>query len=269
MSRRRFIADAVKGDRAILAGAHAAHLSRVLRARPGQEFDIAANGCVRRGRILTVAADRVEFQLGEEVPATTPIPVTLYLAVIKFERLEWAIEKCTELGVAHIVPLIAGRTDTHLAAAAAKRVERWRRLATQAAEQSRRTAPPEIGPPVKLSRDVLAFPGSGIVLAESEARMTLKEALAGFSANRLPEDFGLSPDSAKRDDADAGLALAIGPEGGWTELELNWFGDAGWTSAALGPTILRTETAAIAALALVMAELPSPKIKGTLYASPT
>src|ERR1700693_4297049 len=132
MTRRRWIADEVSGTRAVLVGAHAEHLSRVLRARIGQEFDITAGNKVRRGRVTAIAQDRVEFELGEEIPALVTVPVTLALSIFKFDRMEWAIEKCTELGAARIIPVIAGRTEINLAAAAVKRVERWRRIALQA-----------------------------------------------------------------------------------------------------------------------------------------
>ncbi len=122
MTRRRFIADEVSGDRASLVGEHADHLVRVLRARVGQDFDIAAGDAVRRGRITSVENGRVEFELGEEVSGDSLAEITLLLAVFKFDRMEWAIEKCTELGVSRIVPVIARRTDAHLAAASAKRV---------------------------------------------------------------------------------------------------------------------------------------------------
>ncbi len=233
MTRRRWIADEVAGDRAALIGAHAAHLARVLRARVGQEFDIAAGNVVRRGRVLSVNEERVEFELGETVFAADAASVTLLLAIFKFDRMEWAIEKATELGVARIVPVIARRTETHLARAAEKRVERWRRIAREAAEQSRRIASPEIQAPVKF-KDAVAFAAERrIVLAESEQQLSLKEALAA------------GPGS---------LALAVGPEGGWTDQELEAFAAAGWTPATLGDFILRAETAAIAALAVVMAE---------------
>ena len=146
MTRRRFIADEITNARAALVGDHANHLSRVLRASVGQEFDIAAGASVRRGTITSISDARVEFDLGEEVPATALAEITLVLAIFKFDRMEWAIEKCTELGVSQIVPVIANRTDSHLAAASAKRVERWRRIALQATEQSRRASPPEIVP---------------------------------------------------------------------------------------------------------------------------
>src|ERR1700678_3637390 len=135
MTPRRFIADEVSGDRAALLGEHADHLVRVLRARAGQEFDIATGDVVRRGRVISTRNDRVDFDLGEEISARTIAQITLLLAVFKFDRMEWAIEKCTELGVSRIVPVMARRTDAHLAAASMKRVERWQRIALQAAEQ--------------------------------------------------------------------------------------------------------------------------------------
>src|ERR1700733_15230303 len=151
MTRRRFIADEVLGDRAALVGEHADHLARVLRGRIGQDFDIATGNAVRRGRITFVGDARVEFELGEEVSARTPGEITLVLAIFKFDRMEWAIEKCTELGVSRIVPAIARRTDSRLAAASVKRVQRWQRIARQASEQSRRAAAPEIAEPIKVS----------------------------------------------------------------------------------------------------------------------
>jgi 16S rRNA (uracil1498-N3)-methyltransferase len=236
MTRRRWIADEVSGNRAILTGNHAEHLARVLRARVGQEFDIATGLAVRKSRITSIAESRVEFELGEEVAAAAAAKITLALAVFKFDRMEWAIEKCTELGVAHIVPVIAQRTDVHLAAATTKRTERWRRIARQAAEQSRRALPPEIAAPIGFP-ETLALPGDvRIVLAESEEQALLRDVLES-----LPQE--------------AGIVLAVGPEGGWTTDELQGFHQAGWTSASLGRTVLRAETAAIAATAIAASEL--------------
>ncbi len=235
MTRRRWIADEVSGTRAALVGDHAAHLARVLRARVGQRFDIASGGRVRSGRVTSVSDTRGEFELGGEVEASPAAHVTVLLAVFKFDRMEWAIEKLTELGVARIVPLIARRTDARLAAAAARRVERWRRIALQAAEQSRRASPPEIAAPARLKEALAGAEGLRVVLAESEDHRSLKEALA--SAATQP------------------LVLAIGPEGGWTEDELASFTAVGWLTASLGPNVLRAETAAIAAVAVLLAEL--------------
>jgi len=234
MTRRRWIADEVSGNHAALVGSHADHLCRVLRAQVGQEFDIAAGSEVRHGCITRIEPDRVEFELGEVVPAASLPQITLALSIFKFDRMEWVIEKCTELGVAGIVPVIARRTESHLVNAAAKRVERWQRIARQAAEQSRRTSPPEVSQPIKL-KDALGLPGSTrILLSETEKDLMLKDALR---------------------EAASDVVLALGPEGGWTVAELDQFRDAGWSSASLGDTILRAETAAIAAIAVALSEL--------------
>jgi 16S rRNA (uracil1498-N3)-methyltransferase len=236
MTRRRWIADEISGNRAIVSGAHAEHLSRVLRARVGQEFDITTGNKVRRGHVTAVTSDRVEFELGDEVSTPVLPQVTLALSIFKFDRMEWAIEKCTELGVARIIPVIASRTDARLATAAAKRADRWRRIALQAAEQSRRVSPPEIPQPLKL-KDALALPGSTrILLSENKPDAMLKDLL-----------------QSHRRDSD--VVLALGPEGGWTNDELKLFQEASWLSASLGSTILRAETAAIAALAVVLSQL--------------
>jgi 16S rRNA (uracil1498-N3)-methyltransferase len=236
MTRRRWIADEVSENSAALTGSHAEHLVRVLRAHLGQEFDISTPSGVRRGHIVRMDEGRVEFQLGEEVSTFAMPSVTLVLSIFKFDRMEWAIEKCTELGAARIIPLIARRTDTRLAAAAGKRVERWQRIARQASEQSRREAPPEISAPLKLKRAAELSSGTRVVLAESEQGIMLKDALQSHTPGE-------------------GVVLAFGPEGGWTENELELFRAANWTLASLGGTILRAETAAVAATAVVMAEL--------------
>lgn len=236
MTRRRWIADQVFGTRAILVGAHAEHLSRVLRAHVGQEFDITAGTQVHRGRITAISDNQVEFELGDEVPAPSSLQVCLALSIFKFDSMEWAIEKCTELGVARIVPVIARNTEAHLATAAVKRVDRWRRIALQACEQSRRSSPPEICPPMKL-RDAIALTGGPrILLSETESEVMLRDVLQAHSR-------------------DSEVVLALGPEGGWTNDELKLFQAAGWLPASLGSTILRAETAAIAAMAIVVSEL--------------
>lgn len=236
MTRRRWIADEFTANRAVLTGSHADHLIRVLRAQVGQEFDIVAGASVREARITAISNQRVEFALGEILPITRIPEVTLFLAIFKFDRMEWAIEKCTELGAAKIVPVITHRTESHLASAAQKRRERWERIARQAAEQSRRASAPEIGQPVKLKDAVAQVGDFRILLNESEKKLSLKEVLQSH------------PPASD-------VLLAIGPEGGWTEAELASFVEAGWVSASLGETTLRTETAAIATLAVVVMEL--------------
>jgi 16S rRNA (uracil1498-N3)-methyltransferase len=235
MTRRRWIADEFSENQAALTGAHADHLARVLRARVGQEFEIAAGESIRIGRISSIHDGRVEFELGEEIAAAPVLKLTLALAIIKFDRMEWAIEKCTELGVSGIVPVIARRTDAHLVKAAAKRVERWQRVAREASEQSRRAAAPEISNPLTLKEAIGLPAGLRVVLSESEKAVSLKEVL--------------------RESGGSDLILALGPEGGWTEEEETAFRQAGWRGCTLGPTILRAETAAIAATAIAFSEL--------------
>ena len=239
MTRRRWIADEVSSDQAVLTGRNAEHLSRVLRARIGQQFEIATAEGVRLGEIVEIQPERVVFSLNpaqvSELNKNT-LTVHLYLAIFKFDRFEWAVEKCTELGVTNIVPVIAARTDAHLASAAIKRVERWRRIAHEASQQSRRDRPPEVPNPEKLSKLIEAAPGLRIVLSEAKRGHTL------LSLLKNSHEF----------------SLAVGPEGGWTSSELDLFQSNGWSSASLGTTILRAETAATAALAIAQgAFLPS------------
>jgi 16S rRNA (uracil1498-N3)-methyltransferase len=236
MTRRRWIADEFSDNQAALTGEHAGHLIRVLRARIGQEFDIAAGPTIRRGRITHISDTRVDFELGDEIPAATTTNLTLLLSIFKFDRMEWAIEKCTELGISRIVPVIARRTDAHLASAASKRVERWRKIVLQAAEQSRRASPPEIADPVKLKGAANHAASLRLLLAESENQTFLRDVL------------GANADAS-------GIVLAVGPEGGWADDELHLFQQNGWISATLGMAILRAETAAIAATAICISEL--------------
>jgi 16S rRNA (uracil1498-N3)-methyltransferase len=236
MTRRRWIADEVSGDRAFLIGRNAEHLSRVLRARVGQQFEIATPSGVRLGEIVQIEPQRIVFSTSDlpqlDVRAQAA-QIRLYPAIFKFDRFEWALEKCTELGVTSIVPVMARRTDTHLASAARKRVERWRRIVHESAQQSRRDTVPEIGDPETLDEIVLKAPAKRIVLAEAQRE------------NRLANVVALASE----------LSLAIGPEGGWTESELVLFRKNEWCEASLGPTILRAETAAIAAVAIARSVL--------------
>lgn len=229
MTRRRWIADEITGNRAALTGDHARHLAQVLRAQVGQEFDISTGSEVRRGRIATISPERVEFALGEVVAHSDHVEITVAISIFKFDRMEWAIEKCTELGVARIVPVIAARTELHLAASSRKRAERWRRISNQASEQSRRVSVPEIFEPIKFNELPEMAGETRIVLSETEQKLMLKDAVARQSQSVL---------------------LAFGPEGGWKHQELAALREHGWLSASLGSTVLRAETAVIAAVAV-------------------
>jgi 16S rRNA (uracil1498-N3)-methyltransferase len=238
MTRRRWIAEHWDEATASIVGAQAAHMARVLRAEPGMEADVVAGGHVFHAEVAAVSPDEVRFNLVAEVQADPALPVTLVVAVYKFDHMEWAIEKATELGVAALAPVIAQRTEKHLAQTAEKRAERWRRIAHEAAQQSRRSDVPVIHNPTPLATRVRAASEmTRIVLAEQERTTTLR---------RLIEEAV----EAAGEEMPA-LEIAIGPEGGWAPGEEALFDANGWRAATLGPRILRAETAAIAALAVV------------------
>ncbi len=256
--RRRWIADTFTPatghpTHAALTGDQALHLARVLRAEPGQVFDVVAAGFLHRAEITSVSPERVDFVLHEELESDSALPLHLYLAVFKFDHLEWAIEKATELGVAKITPILARRTEKHLAQSSAKRVDRWRRIAHEASQQSRRTSVPVIADPVALKQALAAEQAPyRILLSETEQALTLSQRFQtgdhGPGAPRLDsetweEDSGSVQTTATH-------ALAIGPEGGWAPEEMALFTQHAWTHVTLGPRILRAETAAIAAIAI-------------------
>ncbi len=237
MTRRRWIADTWDEATASIEGGQAAHLIRVLRAEPGMEFDVVAGGHVWHSVVAGITADAVRFNLIAELTADPALPLTLLLSVYKFDRMEWAIEKVTELGAESIVPVIARRSEKHLAQAAAGRVERWRRVALEASKQARRSDVLRIEDPVAL-KEALHHEVQALrfVLAEQERTTTLRHALTEAL-------------SAAGDEAPA-IRVAVGPEGGWSPEEEAMFDAENWKPVSLGPRILRAETAAITAVAI-------------------
>jgi 16S rRNA (uracil1498-N3)-methyltransferase len=240
MTRRRWIADTWTATTASLTGDQAAHLARVLRAEPGQIYDVVSNGFLHRAEITSVSDAEVLFTLHEELESDAALPLHLLLAVFKFDHMEWAIEKATELGIARITPILARRTEKHLTQSALKRSERWRRIALEASKQSRRTDIPNIADPIPL-KQALAEEKSPtrILLSETEQTRTLTAVLQAATSSQQESD----------------TALAIGPEGGWTPEEMSLFTQHQWQPVTLGPRILRAETAAIAAIAIASTHL--------------
>ena len=239
MTRRRWIAERWDEATATLVGAQAEHMARVLRAEVGSEADVVAGGRVFHARVAAVSNQEVRFNLIAELRADPALAVTLVVSIYKFDRMEWALEKATELGVRAVVPVIARRTEKHLAQAAEKRAERWRRIVHEAAQQSRRSDVPLIHDPTTLAARVRAgSAATRIVLAEQERttalRIAIEEAAGQAAGQKMPE-----------------LEIAIGPEGGWAPDEEALFDSNGWRAVSLGPRILRAETAAIAALVVV------------------
>ena len=231
--RRRFFVDTFDADRAVLTGEAAHHLGRVLRAEPGQLYELSDGTSVRLGKIELSGRDRVEFSLLEPIPARiSSLNKTLLLAVVKFDAFEWAIEKATELGVDRIVPLAAERSEKGLLAAVEKRAGRWRKIAFEASQQSRRVRLPTIEDAAK-PKTAFERTGAGlkVMLSERKDSCSLRHVLEGKSARHV--------------------TLAIGPEGGWTTTEFADAGAYGFEEATLGTLILRTETAVTAGLAAV------------------
>jgi 16S rRNA (uracil1498-N3)-methyltransferase len=242
MTRRRWIADTWDEATASLTGEQASHLIRVLRAQAGMEFDIVAGDRVWHAIIAGISGDAVRFNLIAEIESDPALPIIVLLSVFKFDRMEWTIEKTTELGVSRIIPIIARRSEKHLAQAAQNRVERWRKIAREAAKQSRRSDIPVIEDAIPL-KTAARREGEAVklLLAEQERATTLRAALEEAlkaAKNEYPE-----------------IRLATGPEGGWTAEEEALFDAEGWRPVSLGPRILRAETAAITATAVTASML--------------
>lgn len=233
MARRRFFVDAIHAGTAELRGDEARHLSRVLRAAPGQVYEISDNRSAHVAEIVESKPDRVVFRILEPIPSPPPpVGITLCAALIKFDRFEWIVEKATELGVDRVLPVETARSEKGLFEASRKRTERWVRIARESSEQSRRVSVPEILPAVRLD-DALAV--------EADFRYFLDESEAPPIVASLP---------AHRQSTDR-LAVFLGPEGGWTDAERRSAAAAGWQPVSLGKQILRAETAAVAVLAVL------------------
>lgn len=242
--RRRFFIEQFEEESAILRGDGAEHLGRVLRAEPGQLYELSDGQHVWLARVERVAIskrgeNRVEFALVEPIVVhERQLEIQLLISLVNFERLEWCLEKATELGATEIIPLAASRTDKPLIAAAEKRARRWEKILLESAQQSRRLRTPNLR---AVQRPAEAFANVDaelrIMLSERPEGASMKEALNGAKA--------------------ASGALAIGPEGGWTEEEFLAARSAGFREVSLGETILRTETAVLAALAILRFALKS------------
>ena len=234
--RRRFFVDKFSAGRAELRGDGAQHLGRVLRAEPGQLYELSDGADVWLARVEKISrvrgGDAIEFALTEKIAAQdSPLRIKLLLSIVKFDRLEWCLEKATELGVAEIVPVAAARSEKPLVLAAGKRSERWKKILLEAAQQSRRLRPPILAAPAKFED----------ALAESEEKTKI---LFSERADATPLRDILRTASGQQ------VCLAIGPEGGWTDREFAAAAKNGFCEASLGHDILRTETAVTAALAI-------------------
>jgi 16S rRNA (uracil1498-N3)-methyltransferase len=225
MSERFFLDAAPRGGRALLAGDEARHLARVLRAAIGDEVRVFdGTGCEWVARVAALGRDEVALDVVGELPAAPAAnrPVTLAVALPKGERQKWLVEKLTELGVARLVPLV---TERGVAEATPAALDRLRRGVVEACKQCGRNRLMEIGEPATIAEACAATPPGGRVILC---------------------DPGGPPLAAREPGPAAAVLGLVGPEGGFTAVEVAAAELAGAVRASLGPHVLRVETAAIA-----------------------
>jgi 16S rRNA (uracil1498-N3)-methyltransferase len=236
--RRRFFVEEFQRDSAVLHGEDAAHLGRVLRAEPGQLYELSDGESVWLGKVEAIASTHknggsIEFSLVEPIEQQAPaLKVELLISLVKFDRFEWCLEKATELGVSQIIPLAAARSEKKLISAAAKRSERWEKILRESAQQSRQLKPPVL---------------SAVLAAEK----AFANSRAGCQF-LFPERQDARPvRSVQMGCLSKSISVAIGPEGGWTDAEIAAARKAGYFETSLGEGILRTETAVISAISIL------------------
>lgn len=227
-----------------IRGSDFKHLSQVLRLGTGdiiQVFD--GSGMEYTARLSELGRDQAIAAIVESYQADTEprVRLTLYQGLPKMEKMDLIIQKAVELGVCRIVPVLTRRTVVQLdGPSAEKRAVRWNRIAMEASKQCGRACVPEVIKPLSLEDALhdLRDPDLAIALYENEEKKCLKELLKCYNIN------------------DAGnIALFIGPEGGFTKEEADAMRQGGIKTASLGGRILRTETAAISGISIIMYEM--------------
>ena len=226
MSERFFIAVPPAGDRGMLEGDEARHLTRVLRAKVGDTVSLFDGGGREwPARVASIGRDRVELDTGSPTfdPPPAGIPVTLAVALPKGDRQKWMVEKLTELGTSRLVPLETTRGVAEATASAQARLER---VVIEACKQCGRNRLMEVATGRALERLLAEVPADACVVIAHPGGLPLDEAVARSAATEV-------------------IAL-VGPEGGFTDEELDGADRAGVIRVSLGQHILRVETAAIA-----------------------
>ncbi|HVB88441.1 MAG TPA: RsmE family RNA methyltransferase [Candidatus Dormibacteraeota bacterium] len=256
--RRRFFVEKFDTQSATLQGETAEHLGRVLRAEPGQLCELSDGSSVWLGRVERVAISkrgdsRIDFALIEPIAVReSRLRIILLVALVKFDRFEWCLEKATELGAAEIIPLAAARSDKPLIAAAEKRRARWEKILIESSQQSRRLRPPILRFDERVQGghvdgDAAWKPQAAFSGCVAGCQIILSERPDAPLLNGVLRRTENSEEWRRQQSA----ALAIGPEGGWTDEELASARAHGFAEASLGENILRTETAVTAAMAIL------------------
>ncbi|HUE69967.1 MAG TPA: RsmE family RNA methyltransferase [Pirellulaceae bacterium] len=241
MSERFFVESPTVGERALLEGDEARHLSRVMRAAVGDEvllFD--GNGAEFLARISAIRKSAIELAIVERRPIDRELPfnMTLAVALPKGERQKWLVEKATELGVTRLVPLI---TERGVAQPVESALARLRRAVVEASKQCGRNRLMEIGEPAAL---IVQSPKSKAQSQETVALSPGSCPLAPGSLRLIADPSGKPLGTIERGTGD--VIAAVGPEGGFTPGELAAAVECGWQPVSLGKSILRVETAALA-----------------------
>ncbi|MCS7281324.1 MAG: 16S rRNA (uracil(1498)-N(3))-methyltransferase [Desulfobacterota bacterium] len=237
MEVRRIFVDKVKAKNGLIfvTGPMYRYVVNVLRKAPGDRIDlIDGKGYLYRAHIHSVKKKEVYFKILDVVyhPEEKKRKVTLCVSPIKGPRMDWMIEKATELGVDRILPTLFKRTIIKLDEKD-KKVERWKRLAVEASRQSGRFTVPEILNPVPL-RGILPY------VKDADVRWVLYE---HERERQLRDVFG--------ETGDGQICIAIGPEGGIEESEISWLKENGFIPVSLGNTIFRTETTPLVVLSII------------------
>ena len=239
-ARRFFLPRSPEGDEATLSGEEAHHLIHVLRAELGDSIElINGSGAVWRGEIAEVRPYSVEIANLTLLPKDqAPVAnIILIQSLCRTEKLEWILQKTTELGIAEIFLLNPSRSVLRIPKDKTQhKLERWSKIILAAAKQSRRSSVPRLHPPtgsLEICRSLEA--DLKLILSEEEKEVTLKQRLARAKC--------------------CSVAFSIGPEGGWTPQEQETFALHHFESVTLGSNILRAETAAIVVTAILRYEL--------------
>lgn len=235
----RFFLDHDGGGELIsIGGDDARHIARVLRMQPGERVELVLNGQLHAGELISVHPDQVQVLRGPVLPedSESPLEIHLYQALPKGDKLDLIVQKATELGVSSITPVLTERVVVKLKdLSSGHKLERWQRIAAEAAKQSRRIRIPTIQPPLTLANLPIVRDRLRLVAWEESERP-----LAGLLQSQPPT---------------RAVDALIGPEGGLTAAEIRLLNEHGFHSISLGPRILRTETAPLALLAILQYQL--------------
>lgn len=231
--------ESIQADRVILQDAVLHQLRHVLRMKPGESFIVLDN---QGWQYTVVLHDETMAVITHRQPAANEpaVRITLYQALLKKDNFEWVLQKCTEIGVATFVPVESSRTIPRASDVNNHKIQRWQRIITEAAEQSRRGVLPALRTAQTFEQALEHIPAydRALIPWENETARTIEEALR-------PEPF----------EQPRTVALFIGPEGGFSTDEITLASSRGAVPVSLGPRILRAETASIAAALLVLYEL--------------